>query len=181
MGSCSYLFYYHSWLTAVPNLLHLAIPTLPANVMKESNTTTTSKTSFSDDGNVGKKNKHIKKQSNSEVASALLKMAEQQNEILKDKTRLEVERHSLLRECTLIELMKGHNENLTNARCRLSEMKLDPKYDSDASECQEAKKYIELFKMMYTKSFEALNSSSSDLQVLLLVLKTYINCFKRTE
>ena len=38
VGSCSYLFYNHSWLTAVPNLLHLAIPTLPANVMKESNT-----------------------------------------------------------------------------------------------------------------------------------------------
>ena len=76
MGSHSYIFYYHLWLTAVPNLLHLAIPTLPANVMKESNTPTASKTSFSDDGNLGKKDKHIKKQSNTEVASALLKMAE---------------------------------------------------------------------------------------------------------
>ena len=42
-------------------------------------------------------------------------------------------------------------------------MKLDPGYDSDASEYQEAKNHIELFMKMYTKSFEALNSSSSDL------------------
>ena len=90
-------------------------------------------------------------------------MVEQRNKILKDKTRLEVERHSLLRERTLTEVMKGHYENLTNARCRLLEMKLDPGYDSDASECQEAKKHIELFTKMYTKSFQALNCSSSDL------------------
>ena len=66
------------------------------------------------------------------MASALLKMAEQQNEILKDKTRLESERHSLQLEHTLTELMKEHHENMTNERCKLLELKLDPGYDSDA-------------------------------------------------
>ena len=58
--------------------------------------------------------------------------------------------------------MKGHHENLTNERCKLLELKLETGYDSDASVTQETKKHIELFKMMYTKSLEALNSSSSD-------------------
>ena len=65
-------------------------------------------------------------------------------------------------EHTLTEVMKGHHENLTNERCKLLELKLDPGYDSDASNSQETKKHIELFKKMYTKSFEMLNSSSSD-------------------
>ena len=58
--------------------------------------------------------------------------------------------------------MKEHQENLTNERCKLLELKLDPGYDFDASVTQETKKHIELFKKMYTKSFETLNSSSSD-------------------
>ena len=58
--------------------------------------------------------------------------------------------------------MKGHHENLTNERRKLLESKLDPEYDSDTSVTQETKKHIELFKKMYTKSFESLNSSSSD-------------------
>ena len=55
-------------------------------------------------------------------------------------------------EHTLIELMKGHHENLTNERRKLLESKLDPEYDSDTSVTQETKKHIELFKKMYTKS-----------------------------
>ena len=86
------------------------------------------------------------------MASALLKMAEQQNEILKDKTRLESERHSLQLEHTLTELMKEHHENMTNERCKLLELKLDPGYDSDARNSQESMRQIELFKKMYTKS-----------------------------
>ena len=83
--------------------------------MKESNNPSASTTSLSEVGNVGKKGKHvIKKQSKSDVASALLKMVEQCNEILKDTTRLESERHSLQLEHTLTEFMKGHHENLTN-------------------------------------------------------------------
>jgi hypothetical protein len=163
VGSCPYLLYYHLWLAAVPNFLHLAIPKLPANVMKESNNSSATTTSLSEVGNIGKKGKYaIKKQSNSDVASALLKMAGQHNEILKDKTKLESDRQSLQLEHTLTELMKRHHENLTNERCKLLELKLDPGYDSDTSVTQETKKHIELFKMMYTKSFEALNSSSSD-------------------
>ena len=79
-----------------------------------------------------------------------------------DKTRLESERHSLQLEHTLTELMKEHHENLTNEQCKLLELKLNPGYDSDASDSQETKKHIKLFKKMYTKSFELLNSSSSD-------------------
>jgi hypothetical protein len=129
-----------------------------------SNNPSATTNSFSEVSNIGKKGKHaIKKQSNSDVASGLLKMAEQCNEILKDKTRLESERHSLQLEHTLTELMKGHHENLTNEQHKLLELKLDPGYDSDASDSQETKKNIELFKKkMYTKSFELLNSSSSD-------------------
>jgi hypothetical protein len=163
VGSCPYLLYYHIWLAAVPNFLHLAIPALPANVMKESNNPSATTASLSDVGNIGKEGKHaIKNQNNSEVASALLKMSEQCNAILKDKTRLESERHSLQLEHTLTELMKGHHENLTNERCKLLELKLDTGYDSDFSESQETKKHIELLKKMYTKSFETLNSSSSN-------------------
>ena len=163
VGSCPYLLYYHLLLAVVPNFPHLAIPTLPANVMKESNNPSSTTTSFSEVSNIGKKGKHaIKKQSNSDVASALLKMAEQRNEILKDKTRLKSEWHSLQLEHTPTELMKGNYENLTNEQCKLLELKLDPGYDSDASVTQEAKKHIELFKKMYTKSFETLNSSSSN-------------------
>ena len=66
------------------------------------------------------------------MASALLKMAEQCSEILKDKTRLESERHSLQLEHTLTEVMKRRHENLTNERRKLLELKLDPGYDSDA-------------------------------------------------
>jgi hypothetical protein len=131
--------------------------------MKESNNPSATTTSFSEVSNIGKKEKHaIKKWSNSDVASALLKMAEQHNEILKDKTRLESKRHSLQLEHTLTELMKGHYENLTNEQRKLLELKLDPGYDYDAIDSQETKKHIELFKRMYTKSFESLNSSSSD-------------------
>ena len=84
VGNHPYLLYYHLWLAAVPNILHLAIPTLPANVMKESNNPSATITSFSEVSNMGKKGKHaIKKQRNSDVASALLKIAEQQNEILR--------------------------------------------------------------------------------------------------
>ena len=137
VGSCPYLLYYHIWLVVVPNFLHLAILTLPANVMKESNNPSTTTTSFSEVSNIGKKGKHaIKKWSNRDVASALLKMAEQCNEILKDKTRLETERHSLQLEHTLTELMKGHHEDLTNESRKLLELKLDPGYDSDASDSQ---------------------------------------------
>ena len=39
----------------------------------------------------------------------------------------------------------------------LLEMSQVPGYDSDASESQEAKKHIDLFKKMYTESFEDLN------------------------
>ena len=120
-------------------------------------------TSFSEVSNISKKGKHaIKKQSYSDVASALLKMAEQRNEILKDKTMLESERHSLQLEHTLTELMKGHHANLTNEQYKLLELKLDSGYDSDASDSQETKKHLELFKKMCTKSFESLNSSSSN-------------------
>ena len=42
--------------------------------------------------------------------------------------------------------MKGHHENLTNERCKLLELKLDPGYDSDSYDTQETKKHIELFK-----------------------------------
>jgi hypothetical protein len=163
VGSYPYLVYYHLCFAAVPNFPHLAIPALPANVMKESNNSSATTTSFSEVSSIGKKGKHaIKKQSNSDVASASLNMVEQHNEILKDKTRLESERHSLQLEHTLTKLMKGHHENLTNERCKLLELKLDPGYDSDASDSQETKKHIELFKKMYTKSFESLNSSGSD-------------------
>jgi hypothetical protein len=82
------------------------------------------------------------------VASALLKMAEQHNEILKNKTRLESERHSLQLDHTFTELMKGHHENLTNERRKLLELKLDPGYDSDAFVTQETKKHIEFIKKM---------------------------------
>ena len=98
-------------------------------------------------------------------------MAEQRNEILKDKTRLESERHFLQLEHNLTELMKGHNENLTNERCKLLELKLDPGYDFDASVTQETKKDIKLFKKMYTKSFETLNSSSSDHKLVVFSAK----------
>ena len=163
VGSCPYHLYYHLWLAAVPNFLNLAIRTLPANAMKESHNSSATTTSLSEVGKIGKKGKHaIKKESNSDVASALLKMTEQYNEMLKNKTRLESERHSLQLEHTLTELMKEHQENLTNERCKLLELKLDPGYDFDASVTQETKKHIELFKKMYTKSFETLNSSSSD-------------------
>ena len=160
MGSHPYLLYYHLWLASVPNFLHLAIPALPANVMKESSNPRATTTSFSEVSNIGKKGKHaIKKQSNSDVASAILKMIEQHNEILEDKTRLESERYSLQLEHTLTELMKKHHENLTNEIHKLLELKLDPGYDSDASVTNETKKHIELFKKMYTKSFETLNVS----------------------
>ena len=89
-------------------------------------------------------------------------MAEQCNEILKEKTRLESEKISLQLEHTLTELMKKHHDNLTNERCKLLVLQIDPGYDADASVTQETKKHIELFKKMYTKSFESLNSSSSD-------------------
>ena len=131
--------------------------------MKESNNPSATTTSFSEVSNIGKKGNHaIKKQSNSDVASALLKMAEQHNEILEDKTRLESERRSLQLEYTLTELMKGHHENLTSEQRKLLELKLDPGFDSDASDSQETKKHLELFKKMCTKSFESLNSSRSD-------------------
>ena len=101
--------------------------------MKESSNPSATTTSFSEVTNKGKKGKYaIKKQSNSDVASALLKMAEQHNEIIKDKTRLESEKHSLQLEHTLTELIKGYHENLTNERRKLLELKLDPGYDSDA-------------------------------------------------
>ena len=80
--------------------------------MKVSNTTSISNSSLSDVGNIGKKDKHIKKQSNSDIVSVLLKMAEQHIEILNFKTRLESEKQSLLRELTLNKLMKGPCENL---------------------------------------------------------------------
>ena len=51
----SYLLYYHLWLTAAPNLLHVAASTLPANVMNESNNTSTTTTLFSDVEIIGKK------------------------------------------------------------------------------------------------------------------------------
>ena len=178
MGSHPYLLYYHLWLASVPNFLHLAISTLPANVMKESSNPRATTTSFSEVSNIGKKGKHaIKKQSNSDVASAILKMIEQHNEILEDKTRLESERYSLQLEHTLTELMKKHHENLTNEIHKLLELKLDPGYDSDASVTQETKKHIELFKKMYTKSFESLNSSSSYHKLVVLLQNTYIQCF----
>ena len=133
VGCCPYLLYYHLWQAAVPNFPHLAFHTLPVNVMKESSNPSATTTSFSEVTNKGKKGKYaIKKQSNSDVASALLKMAEQHNEIIKDKTRLESEKHSLQLEHTLTELIKGYHENLTNERRKLLELKLDPGYDSDA-------------------------------------------------
>ena len=158
-----YLLFYHLWLAAVPNFLHLNIPILPANVMKESNKLSTTTTSFSDVGNIGKKDKPaIKGQSKSEMALVLWKMSKQYNEILKNKTGLESEKHSFHLEHTLTELMKGHHESLTNERCKLLVLKLGPGFDSDASVTQETKKHIELFKKMYSKSFETLNSSSSE-------------------
>ena len=163
MESHPYLLYYHLWLAVAPNFLHLAIPTLPANNMKESSNPSATTTSFSEVTNKGKKGKYaIKKQSNSDVASALLKMAEQCNEILKDKTRLESDKHSLQLEHTLTEFTKGHHEHLTNERCKLLELNLDTGYGSDASDSQDTKKQISLFKNVYTKLFETLNSISSD-------------------
>ena len=72
MGGHSYLIYYHLWLTAAPNLLDVAISTLPANVMNEYNNTSTTTTLFSDVGNIGKKDiPAIKGQSKSEMALVL--------------------------------------------------------------------------------------------------------------
>ena len=85
--------------------------------MKESNNPSAATTSFSEFSNIGKKGKQaIKKQSNSDVASTILKIAEQCYEILKDKTRLESERQSFQLEHTLTELMKGYHENLIYER-----------------------------------------------------------------
>jgi hypothetical protein len=55
VGSYPYLVYYHLWLAAVPNFLHLAIPALPENVMKERNNPSATTTSFSEVSNIGKK------------------------------------------------------------------------------------------------------------------------------
>ena len=72
----------------------MAILTSPTNVRKESNINIATNNSFSDVSNMDKKEKHIRKQCAYELASALLKMTWQHNEILEDKTRHEHERHS---------------------------------------------------------------------------------------
>jgi hypothetical protein len=56
-----YLLYYNLWLAAVPDFLHLAIPKLPSNVMKESNNPSATTTSLSEVNNIGKKGKHATK------------------------------------------------------------------------------------------------------------------------
>jgi hypothetical protein len=53
--------------------------------------------------------------------------------------------------------MKGNNENLKNARCMLLEMRHVTGCDSDASEYEEAKNHIVLFKRVFTYSFDELN------------------------
>jgi hypothetical protein len=58
--------------------------------------------------------------------------------------------------------MKRHHENLKNESRKLLELKLDPGYGFDVSVTQETKEHIKLFKKLYTKSSETLNSSSSD-------------------
>ena len=81
--------------------------------MKESNIASTGKMSSSCFGNIGKKDKHIKKHCNSAVASVLLKKAEQFDEIHKDKTRLEYERHLLHRECIILPKQFCHPHTTT--------------------------------------------------------------------
>ena len=128
--------------------------------MKDSNTNTaTSASLVNESGNSGKKKRSafIKKQKDNEIASALLKIGNERNKILKDRSKMESERYSIQHEYTLTERMKGNHENLKNARRMLLEMRQVPGYDSDASESQEEKKHIDLFKKMYTESFDDLN------------------------
>ena len=128
--------------------------------MKISSTNTATSASFvSESGNSGKKKRSafIKMQKENEIASALLKIGNERNKILKDRSKMESERYSIHHEYTLTERVKGNHENLKNARRTLLEMRQVPWYDSDASQSQEAKKHIDLFKKMYTESFDDLN------------------------
>ena len=43
-------------------------------------------------------------------------------------------------------------------------MMLDPEYNSDTSDCQEAKKVMELSEKMYTQLFQVFNGICSDLK-----------------
>ena len=60
-------------------------------------------------------------------------------------------------------------------------MKLDPEYNSDASDCQEAKKDIDLSKKIDTQLFEGFNSICSDLKSIIVDTKYIHSTFLKTS